>query len=449
MGSIANLGLDSAMERYVAVLVRRGDTAGIWGTLQIGIGISAATSILTGAAFFAFAEPIAVRIFHEPRLVTMLQLFAFIIPLLTVSNLVAAAARGFKRMDYSALAKDFTQPLVTMVLIAILSLLGLDAFTAGLAFGIADLTGAVLIFYLVHRQFSLRRPLRQADRDFRNVLAFALPFWLSGLLTKLRKNVQTVVLGTLTTIANVGIFSLMTSANMVGRVANLAISTSARPIFAELQDGGDRDRVGRLYATTSRWTLTLNFPIFLVMVLYPEPILAIFGEDFAAGSAAFAVLAWAELANAATGTCGSVLDMTGYHKLKVVNSVLWIALLIAANVVFVPAMGVMGAAIAVLIGTAAVNLIRLAEVRILLGLQPYRLEMLRSVVAAAGAYAIGTALDLAIPATGGLQYLLLDASIVGLSYLGLLVLLGVSQEDRFVLQRVIGKARLALAGSRA
>ena len=67
------------------------------------------------------ARPIAEGVFSEPRLTHMLQLLAFVVPFLTISNVLAGTARGFGRMDYTALAENVVQSLVRLVLLAIVA----------------------------------------------------------------------------------------------------------------------------------------------------------------------------------------------------------------------------------------------------------------------------------------------------------------------------------------
>ncbi|MDX1402824.1 MAG: polysaccharide biosynthesis C-terminal domain-containing protein, partial [Kiloniellales bacterium] len=172
--------------------------------------------------------------------------------------------------------------------------------------------------------------------------------WLSGLLRKFRNNIQVILLGSFSTVTNVGIFSLASRINMVGEVAYSSVIKSVKPVFAEVHAEDDRQGLRHLYQTTTRWTFVLNLPTFLVLVLFPEAILAIFGQSFVGGASALVLLAWAQLANAGTGTCGSIIDMTGHTKIKLVNSVIWVILSIGTNFLLIPSWGIIGAAVAAL-----------------------------------------------------------------------------------------------------
>ncbi len=433
---IANLGLDSAMERYVAILRARDDEAGVLGTLQLGIGLTLIGTLTVSAIGFFAADPIALGIFDDARLAPMLKIGAFAMLFVVTTTLLAAIVRGFKRMDYSALTDDFIQPLVRLTLIGIFAVIGLTAEVALVIFGVSYLAATAVLIGLVNKLFSLARPWGAGKRYVKEIAAFSFPFWFAGLLTQVRQNIQPMLLGIYSTMANVGIFSLVTSANLLGRVANMAVRTSLRPTLAETLDQGRLEESEHLYQATTRWTLTANLPVFLVMILYPTAILSVFGESFEAGAGALFVLAWAELANAATGTCGAVIDMSGLNLVKLINKIFEVALTLVLNVVFIIQWGLMGAAVATLISGATIQVVRLVEVRIFVGLHPYNLQILKPVLAAVLALGAGLGMDRLVPSTGGPLQLVVDSIVVGAVYVGAVIALGLSEEDRMVLRAV-------------
>ena len=266
-----------------------------------------------------------------------------------------------------------------MALLGVLFFIGLEPLTAVIVFGIADVAATITLIVLLNRHLPLRRvQIREARREVRPIFSFAFPLWLSGLLSQFRRNIEAVMLGALSTVANVGILSIVDRVNLVGHTVYRSIIVSVKPVLARLHDQQDRPGLAHLYTATTRWTLSLNLPFFLVIVLYPEALLGIFGESFTTGAGALVVFAFAELVIAGTGTCGSVIDMTGHTRAKLVNSVLWISLLLASNALLIPRWGVIGAAVASLIASAAVNLARLIEVWALEGLIPYEQELLET-----------------------------------------------------------------------
>lgn len=440
IGSFSSLGLDSAMIRYVAIQSRKKDDLGLWGTLQIGIFFTAFMGIIAGIGLYFLAEPLSVRVFHEPQLSQVLRLFAIIVPFLSLSNVLADAARGFKRMDYAALAENGVQFTVRMVLIGILAFIKLDVFVASIVFGISDLASTLVLIYFLNKEFSFRRPFSQARYDFREIFTYAATFWVSGVLTKFRKNIDTFFLGALSTITNVGIFTVATRINLIGHVTYVSLIASVKPILAELFDQKNLDQLGKLYTTSTRWTFMANVPIFLIMVLYPDTLMSIFGESFAGGSTALAFLAWGELVNAGTGICGSIIDMTGFNKMKLVNSVVWVSMIIGLNAFLIPRWGVVGAAAAVFGGISIINILRVIEIWILMRLLPYDRTFLKPIIAGLSSFISAKLLNFVLPATNIWNFILHGLLVLGV-YIGFLWIMGIAPEDKTVILRILKRSK--------
>jgi O-antigen/teichoic acid export membrane protein len=444
-GGLALLGLDTALVRYVALFASRRDEAGLWGALQIGLGITAVLSVLIGGGLYILANPIAEQLFHEPTLAPLLRLISLVVPLLTLSDILAGATRGFKKMQYTAIAQDIARPLIRLILIVVLAIMGLSAARALIIFGLAFAISFGMLVYFLHKEFSLKRPLGSARYDTRAMLSFSVPVYLSGLMTTFQSSLQTVLLGALNTVTSVGIFTVASRVNLVGQMFHNSVTTAAGPVIAELYGRGEREQMGRLYQTTNKWVFTLNLPIFLTIVLFPAPILSIFGKSFVDGSTALVLLAGAAIVNAGTGMCGAVLDMTGYTKLKLVNSIVQLVLSLGSNILLIPRWGVAGAATTVLIVTCAVNGLRLLEVFILLRLLPYNLSFLKPITAGLVTLAVVLAIGRWLPVEANLIYTAIQVLIIFAVYAAITLLLGLSPEELVVLARLRRRIRITLS----
>jgi O-antigen/teichoic acid export membrane protein len=155
---LALLGLPSAMVRYVSLFVSRRDTARLWGTLQTGLGLIAIVSAMTGIGLFVLADPIAEQLFHEPRLAPLLRVISLAVPFLALNNVTAAVTRGFKKMQYSVIGQNISQPAIRLTLIIALAItVGLNVKRALAAFGVTVAIVFVMLLYFLNKLFSLKR----------------------------------------------------------------------------------------------------------------------------------------------------------------------------------------------------------------------------------------------------------------------------------------------------
>jgi O-antigen/teichoic acid export membrane protein len=434
---LAQLGLPSAMVRYVSLFAGRKDEAGLWGMLQVGVGLVAVVSLLMAGGLFALAGPIAEQLFHEPKLAPLLRVISLVVPFLALSRVIASATRGFKRMQYLVISQSISQPAIRLVLALVLAItIGLNAARSLVAFGVAVVFSFGMLLYFLNQLFPLNRPLSAARYNPKKMLRFALPVYLSSLISIFGGNIKTMLLGALNTAANVGVFAIAFQINTIGRMFHDGIVTASAPIVSELYDRGEREPMGRFYQTVTKWTFTMNLPLFLIVLLFPVPILSIFGKSFVDGAAALSVLAWANLVDTGTGICGVVLDMTGRTSLKFANSLVTFALTIGLNALLIPRWGLMGAATASLAAAVTINLLRLSEIFVLFRLLPYDVSFVKPVVAGLVTLAIAWGVRLFSPSRTSLVYTAMNVIVLLVVYVGMIFLLGLSQEDRAVLDRL-------------
>lgn len=433
---LALLGMSSALVRYISLYNSRRDTEGLWGILQVGIGLPTALSLVMAGATYVLADSIAHTVFQEARLAPVLRLASLLIPFFTTIEALVAATRGFKKMHYAAIAQNITQPMIQLILVAALAIIGLNATRAVAAQLPATLVVTLMLVYFLNKLFSLKRPIRAARRETGQILKFGMPLYLTYLIQTFRKDIQVFLLGALNTVTAVGVFTLAAQVNQIGSMFHDAVVTVSMPIIAELFDRGEREPLAKFYQTATKWTFSLNLPLFLVVILFRGPILSIFGESFAGGSAALAILAWGNLVNTGTGVCGVILNMTEKTTLTLLNSVLLFILVTGLNVLLIPQWGLIGAAVASLTAVVVINLLRLLEVFILFRLLPYNSSFIKPIVAGLTALVTVWSIGQLFDTEANLVYTAISAAILLIIYSGMILLLGLSDEDRLVLARI-------------
>lgn len=442
---LAVFGLDTALIRYIAILHGRKDEVGVWGTLQLGLGLATFLSVLMGTLLYAFSFPVATIIFQEPRLAPLLQIVSVTIPMLTLSDILVGANRGFKRMDTPVIARFVAQPLIRLVLILILMLVGFNTAGAILTFGLADLLASFMLLYFLNKEFMLKRPWQRARYDIREILGFSIPVWLSEMMVKFQGNIQTLLLGSLATVTSVGLFSIANQITLVSSEFSSSINTSAKPIMAALYDQGDFQQMGRIYQIANKWAVIVQLPIFFIMVLFPAQLLSIFGESFTDGTQALVILACAGLLRVGTGMGGIIIDMTGHAKIKLINSIIRLVVYLGLNILLIPHWGLLGAAAAILLGEGSINLIRLLQVLYLFRLIPYNWSFMKPLGAGALSLASFFTVSIWLPPAASLLNTLITCLIMLSTYAGMLLIFGFTEQERAILVHIRERARAKLS----
>jgi O-antigen/teichoic acid export membrane protein len=210
------------------------------------------------------------------------------------------------------------------------------------------------------------------------------------------------------------------------------------PFAADLHARGERRQLDSLFKAATRWALAATLPVAIVLAVAPQEALRAFGPDFTGGDSALRIMLVGQLINVATGSVGFVLIMVGRTGLDLLDNALGVLLLGGLAVPLADSHGMEGAALAAAVSFAAVNLLRLAQVRTLVGIQPFTADFLRLALPAAGCAA---AAALAHSASGGSSWSASLAATAGAGILAYVLLLpaGLPAADRSALQRTTRK----------
>jgi len=440
---LALLGLQTGVVAYLAPAIRARNDSRIWGIIQVCAGIPAFLSIIFGATLFFFAVPVATLVFHEPRLIPLLQIVSVSIPLDTISFIAYQIIISYQKPKFSVLANNMVLPAAKLLLTILFLALGMGVMGIVLAHVIASAIGLALIIYFVNSLFALNRPLAQAERNVGKLLRYSLPVHLGWVLNTIRGSLETLVLGFVGLTTGVGIFAVASRLSSLGTMLFLSIGNISTPMIADFFSQGDTKQLNQLYQTTTKWVVMFNVPLFLTFVLFSGPLLSIFGADFKNGATALIVLSIGNLVYTGTGLGANILDMTNHTKFNSINSVFMVIVTISSDLLLIPRLGVIGAAIASSFSTVIVNVVCLIEVYVLLKMQPYGRDIFKPVLAGAitAALVLGFNQFQVLPS---FYHVLVGIMILWSVYILIMIRLGLSQDDRLILAKLRSRLKLMI-----
>ena len=354
-GTLGRMGLDNALLRFTAAGAAVEDWAAIRGVYRRGMSLGLCASAASALLLFAIAPWLAENAFGKPDLAAPMRWMALAVAPLTLVSLHAEMLKGLKRIRDSLLVQGGGIPA--------LSLLGL--FWMGRYWGV---NGAVWAYTLSACAMALvgialwraaTPELKGVSGRFetRELLRSSMPlFWVSS--TMLMMNwTATFALGVWGTKADVGLFGAAYRTATLTTFVLIAVNSIAAPKFAALYRRGDMESLGSTARNCARLATALATPALILFVLAPRWIMGLFGPQFVGGGAILAILAIGQFVNVATGPVGYLLMMSGRERLFRNITVVFAALNVLLNVLLIPAIGVMGAAIATAICLASQNIV--------------------------------------------------------------------------------------------
>lgn len=125
--------------------------------------------------------------------------------------------------------------------------------------------------------------------------------------------------------------------------------------------------LGKYVRNTTRLLIITSLPIILLMLIFPDFLMSLFGKGFEGGAGYLRVLVLGQFINVITGSVGYLLTMSGHEKdmrnITIINGALAVILALILNPIF----GAMGSAISTAIAVALSNIMALGMVKKRLG----------------------------------------------------------------------------------
>jgi O-antigen/teichoic acid export membrane protein len=432
VSSLCNLGLSDTTIRYTAIYWSRGQKSALNGLLIFCTLIASVTGLL-GALCILLFSPLLASIKREPELTPLMQLMAPMVPLLCMQTVWFSALQGLKRFRCRVLSERILAPIVLLLLALLFFFLSPSIFNVASATIVSTITGTCVSAYFLYQAVvpTMRRGLKKYE--IREWMNFATFNFLTSVTEVILESIDTLLLVLLAVKdLQIGQYSAAIKISDFIAMPLFSLNTMFAPTIAELYSRGERQKLAILYQVVNKWTITLSLPLFFIAALFCKSLLQLSGPSFVSAWPLLIVSAIGSMINAATGSVGYMLLMTGYQKISFFNSILSVILNIILGILLIPKFGAMGTALGTMITLILMNVIRLFEIRFLLNLYPYNWHTLKPLGAAClSALLVGGSLQ--ILRNASLLVHLFFIPVFMVSYGGFLFLFSVSPEDAIVL----------------
>jgi O-antigen/teichoic acid export membrane protein len=426
---VAALGLDVAVVRFVAWYRGRGDTRKLQTLLLFATVLVLIWSVIVAIGLWELAPFLSWTVFKEPALVPSVRIVCIGIPLNALFLVFVSGLHGLGLTTRRVYAEQIILPLSRLVFVVVAMVAKASVEGALLAMVAASgVSLAVAGVWLARKSWFWKSSLAPLS-DWKALTKYTLPAFLDALLvTQQGGSLEILLLGMFGTKEMVGIYSVVLRFRLIISLPMAAFNTTLAPLISEAHARSDRERLKGLFNSATRWVMILSLPLVAIIVLFGGLLLGLFGQAYTAGYLTLTLMALGQLVNVCVGPVGHMLLMTGYSRIRLLNSLVLLATQLGLGLLFIPAWQLEGAGVVAAVSVVVVSLLGLIEVFVLLKIHPYQLELTKPLLAcclAGAAIAIAQALlgKTLIP-----QILLLSGLIV--AYVGVLVGLGLNPNDK-------------------
>lgn len=341
---LSRFGVDTALLRFVAQL--KGKTEEVKGIYFQGLTLVLFLSIFFSVLLFLFSDIVAELVFRKAYLTPYFKVIAFALIPFTIIHINAQAYRGLKRIKEFAFFQHTSKFLFAIVIFVLLFYFtDIDA----IILPIYSFLAAVIIVMIfsgvgIFKTFKAIQAIITFSK--KEILRTSYPMMLSSSILLLIAWTDTIMLGIYKTEADVGVFFVALKLAMFTGIVLGAVNSIVAPKLSETFNNNKMEEFRILIKQSTRIIFFISLPILIVLLLFPEFLLSLFGQEFAIAKTTLLILLVGQAVNVMSGSVGFILQMTG--KEKIYQNILLLALVcnILLNILLIPKFGIEGAAIA-------------------------------------------------------------------------------------------------------
>lgn len=437
----AVFGMDTGAIKFVSHHLVGGQLRKAAVTLVAAASMALGSGLLAALGLVSLASSLAV-VYGKPEVASICRLLAAAIPFATVTAVLLSVLQAFQTVRYTILIKYLWEPIAKFLLAAVLIWSGFHLYGVLLSIILTLVVSAALLTRIArrHAEQGFEDRLEWDTHEGRTLLAYCLPLAVSNVFGVIAPRADLLILGYWVNTQDVGIYLAVFQTAAIMSLVLSAFDTGLAPILSRAWSLHDQIRMGESYQAVARLSITVSLPIFCCLIFFSGEVLSMFGPEFVKGSTALVFLACGQIFNNATGSANTVLLMSGHSRIVMTNTMIMGAVLLGTTASAIPLWGVNGAAVAASTTFILTNMIRVIQVWRFHRVQPYTWDLAKPVAAAASASIIVLLINQSsfwMPGT-------LLAAILVMIYVAVLWLMGISRQDRILLEALASRGKSLL-----
>jgi O-antigen/teichoic acid export membrane protein len=392
---IASIGINNIILKYFPY--HRTDDKKHGGFVSFVILWCLVNFLIFTLLFFVFKDYVIAYFSDDKGAVLLPQYFYFIAPLagltMTFAVMESLAITVFKNMLSSFLREVVLRVFTTVSILLIgVALINYNDFLN--IYLVANVVIVLVLCYSLYKssQFKITPISKEVKEQKKEFIKYGFYTLLSGTSFVLMQSLDTLMLTSITKdLGLVGIYSTFFAVAVVISLPSRALGRTSIQIISQAWAENDLAKIGRIYHKTSVVQMIVGCLLFIGLLVNKQFVIALLHKpEYAQYYGVFMVVGLGFLTDITGGVNGYIINLSKHYKYTtyfIVSTVLVCAL---ANWIFIPIMGMMGAALAYLIAMFTINFLSWLYVKVKFGLQPFNkahiLIILVSVIALAAGH---------------------------------------------------------------
>jgi stage V sporulation protein B len=449
--TITQIGLPVAISKNVAEAEARGDFKKIKNILVVSLATTIALSLIFTPALILLAPYLSQTLFTDERIYYPLVAIAPIVPIIAVSSVLRGYFQGRQNMKPAAYSQMLEQ-VVRIILIAVMTKAflpyGIEYAAAGAM--LASVAGELIsLIYLVttfklKKRFPLRKnffkQIHAGKSTFKELMDVAVPTLGSRMIGSIAWFFEPIVVahslaiaGVATTMATKQYGTLTGYAMpllMLPSFVTYSLATSLVPAISEANSNNDGKLIEYRLQQALRFAFVTGGLAVVVLYILADPLMELMygstnGAYFIRLMAPFFLFYFYQ------GPLQASLQALNLARAAMINSL--IGNIVKTAVIFLlatqPSFGIKGVALGIIVGFVLVTMLHFATVLKKISFTFYFRDYLKTFLVMGASAWVGYWVINHLPISSKLSIVLTTTSSIGVTYVGLLIFLGLITRD--------------------
>lgn len=368
-GAFAKLGLDTTCVWLLPRLAidRRSHVRPTTKFLLIG---SLLGGVVTGIVVF-FLAPVVSGGHNELQI--LIQIAGVFTPVAALGTVALAVTRGLGGIRPYVLIGSIGLPTIRLVAIAAAMAFATSALLAGTIWLVLLALATGLSLVAVRRRL---RPFQESSITpdarssvIRQIRSYSVPRLASSVMEQAILWQDVLIVGLIAGPTAAGVYGVVSRLAQAGFIPSTSMRIVVAPQFSRMLHQERLDELDVFYMRTTQWIALMCTPLYVLLVVFGEPVLRVFGNGFEVGVLSLIIVSIGALVWSSAGNVQSLLLMSGRSGLAALNKLIVLVVNLALLVTLIPIWGIEGAAIAWSISMTADVLLAVFLVRKVVGIR--------------------------------------------------------------------------------
>ncbi len=392
--AISALGLPEGVLRFISIYrgrKQKNKIEKIRYLVRISSIILFFSTIIIAVLSFLLSDFIALRIFHDPNLIIFLKVFSFMIPFSVFAVYFLSIMGSFEKIKQQSFIMDVLKGVVILASLVVLIAFGFNTNSIIISFFLGTLIIFLLSYLYCKYWFSeifKKKNLKKQTLLTQNLISYSWPIMFFGIISTIFYSIDSFLLGYLKTTTEVGLYNAAVPIALLLSLTPLLFLRLLLPMIIKEYSQKNFKLIKELSKQVGKWVFMINFPIFLLIIVFPGAIINIlgFGQEYLVAENSLRILVFGTLISSLFVISQNLISMVGKSKTILIDLIITSVLNIVLNFLFIPrqsiigidnTLGINGAAIATVISIVFFNFLLMIQANKYTGVIPVRRKMFR------------------------------------------------------------------------